>query len=153
EGQKLVDAGVVDQDIEPAECLLRLGKQTLDLCRLREIGLHGDCLAPAVRNLGNDAVGVRFARSIVDNNGRALGRQMLGDGGADPLGRASHNRDFVLKLAHLFSPLHELVCATPPQKPVYTSIWPGNDYPSAVRRSTSGRSAMSSCHTSSGKRD
>ena len=36
---ELIDPGVVDQDIEPAECLLRFGKKADDLRLLRNVCL------------------------------------------------------------------------------------------------------------------
>ena len=54
----------------------------------RDVGLHRDGLGRLADDLGNDAVGPFLAGGVVDDNGRALGGQMLGDGGADPLGCA-----------------------------------------------------------------
>ena len=50
---ELVDAGVVNQNVELAECFLRLDKQALDVLLLRNIGLDGDCLAAALCNFNS----------------------------------------------------------------------------------------------------
>ena len=42
EGGVVLDAGVVDQDVEPAELLYNGLDHLLDLCRLRDIGANGD---------------------------------------------------------------------------------------------------------------
>ena len=44
ERRRLVNAGVVHQDVEPAERLLRFGEQSLDLGLLGHIRLHRDGL-------------------------------------------------------------------------------------------------------------
>src|SRR5437870_11071966 len=73
----------------------------VDLCLSRYICLHCNRLAPIAGNLGNDAVGTLFAGGVVDNNRCSLSRQVLGDGGTDPLRCAGHNSYFVLKFFHL----------------------------------------------------
>ena len=93
ERRELVDAGVVDEDVEPAERLLRLGEQALDVGLLRHVGLDGDGLAALAGDLGDDAVGPFLAGGVVDDDGRPLGRQVPGDGGADALGRAGDDGD------------------------------------------------------------
>ena len=54
---ELVDAGVVDEDVELAERLLRLGEEPPDVGLLGDVGLHGDGLAALASDLGDDAVG------------------------------------------------------------------------------------------------
>ena len=49
ERRELVDAGVVDQDVEPAERLLRLGEEPLDVGLLGHVRLHRDGLAALAR--------------------------------------------------------------------------------------------------------
>jgi hypothetical protein len=90
---ELVGAGVVDEDVDPAERLLRLGEQAADVGRPGHVGLHREGPAALARDLGDDPVGPLLAGGVVDDDGRALGGQLLCDGGADPLGRAGDNRD------------------------------------------------------------
>ena len=69
ERRELVDAGVVDQDVEPAECLLAFGKQALDVRLLRYVTLHGDGLAPAAHDLRHHTLGALLAGRVVDDDG------------------------------------------------------------------------------------
>ncbi len=102
---KLVNPRVVDQDVEPAECLVRLGEETTNIGLFRDVGLDRDGPAAVFENLGNDSVSSVLARGVIDDDGCALGRQMLGDRCADSLGCARNDRDLVLKFAHDLSPL------------------------------------------------
>jgi AcrR family transcriptional regulator len=106
EGRKLVDARVVNQNIELTESRLRFGKETFDLRLLGDIGLHSNGLSAMADNFGDDFVSSFFTGSIINDHGRAFGREMFGDVGADSLGRTGHDRDFTGKFLciriHLF---------------------------------------------------
>jgi hypothetical protein len=104
ERRELVDAGIVHQDVERAERLLRLGEQALDVRLSRDIGLHRNGLAALAGDLGHHAVGAVLAGGVVDDDRRAFIRQMLGDGGANPLGCPGHDRHLVRELAHVLVP-------------------------------------------------
>src|SRR4030095_13941637 len=68
---ELVDAGVVDQDVETAEGLLRLGAEAIDLLRLRHVGRHRERPAALARDVGDHAVGALLAGGVVDDHGGA----------------------------------------------------------------------------------
>jgi hypothetical protein len=71
---------------------------------LRDIGLHRNGLAALAGDLGHHAVGAVLAGGVVDDDRRAFIRQMRGDGGADSLGCAGHDRHLVRELAHVLVP-------------------------------------------------
>src|SRR5260221_8678595 len=102
ERRELVDAGVVDQDIEPAIRLLGFGKEPLDVVRLGDIGLNGECFAALLLNAFDDGVRASLAACVIDYDRRALRRQMLGNGRSDSLGGSRNDSYFVLQLAHDF---------------------------------------------------
>ncbi len=72
ERQKIIDAGVVDQNVQPAECSLRLCEDFFHIRRLCDIALHGDRFAALGFNVRNDAIGAVLARGIVDDDRRAF---------------------------------------------------------------------------------
>ena len=90
---ELIDAGVVDQDVEPAEGFFGFGEETADVGLIGEVGLHGDGLAAVALDLTHNAVGTVLARAVVDDDGGALGGEVQRDRGADPLGRPRDHRD------------------------------------------------------------
>ena len=53
---ELVDAGVVYQNIEPAECFPGLREKAFDVFLLRNISLDGDRFSAALGNFVNDLV-------------------------------------------------------------------------------------------------
>ena len=53
---ELIYAGVINQNVELAECFLRLGKQALDVFFLRNIALDRDCLSAALCNFVDHAI-------------------------------------------------------------------------------------------------
>src|SRR5688572_10086669 len=71
---------------------------------LRDVRLHGDGLPAVACDLGDHAVRALLAGGIVDGDRCALRRQMLGDGGADALGGAGHDRHLARELAHVLAP-------------------------------------------------
>src|SRR5581483_2581595 len=64
-----VDAGIVDQHIDRAEGLLRLGKEPLHIRFLGNIGLDGDRLAALLPDRGDDALGVVLGRGVIHYDG------------------------------------------------------------------------------------
>ena len=81
-------------------------KRRLDVGLLGDVGLHGDGLAALAGDLGDDAVGPLLAGGVVDDDGGPLGGQVLGDGGADALGRPGDDRDFAREfLRHGIAPV------------------------------------------------
>jgi len=61
-GRESVGTGVVDENVEPAEHLFRLGKKPLDVRLFRHVRLHGDGPAAACGDFTDDAVSRFFAR-------------------------------------------------------------------------------------------
>ena len=57
---EVVDAGVVDQDVDLAERFLRLSEKALDVFLLRNIGLDGDRFSTALANIVNDLIRAFF---------------------------------------------------------------------------------------------
>jgi hypothetical protein len=48
---ELIDAGVVDEDVKPAERFLRLGKEALNVVLIGDVRLDGDGFAPLANDL------------------------------------------------------------------------------------------------------
>jgi hypothetical protein len=49
-------SGVVDEDVERAERLVRLCEEASDICFLRDVGMHRDVSSAVVGDLAHDAV-------------------------------------------------------------------------------------------------
>src|SRR5260221_9236940 len=87
---KLIDSGVVHEDIKAAEGFSRFSEQAIDLRLLREICLNCDRLSAPARNFGDDSVCIAFARMIVYDDSRSFMGQMLCDRSTDPFGCAGN---------------------------------------------------------------
>ena len=66
----------------------------LDFGGLGDVGLHGDGLASGGGDLRDDLVGAGLAGGVVDDDRRAFGGEVLGDGGADAFGGSGDDGDF-----------------------------------------------------------
>jgi len=97
---ELIDAGIVDENIDPAERLLGLFEQPAHVRRLGDVGLHRNGLAAFGRDRGRNAVGALLVGRIIDHHGGACRRQGFGGRGADALGGARDHRDFSFEIAH-----------------------------------------------------
>jgi len=95
--RKFVNAGVVDQDIEFAEGLLRLVKQFFNVRFLCDVGLQGNGFAAFAGDFSDDPVGAFFTRRIIHRHRRAFRGKMFGDGRANPFRCSGDNRDFACK--------------------------------------------------------
>ena len=105
---EIVDAGVVDQDVELAERLFGFGEESLDFGRFGDVGLHGDGLAAFFVDVGDDAVRAFLAGAVVDDDGRAFGGQLFGDRGADAFGCPGDDGDFASEfLSHDDTPFEQ----------------------------------------------
>ena len=100
DGRELVDAGVVDEDVEAAEVLDGGVDDALGLGGLGDVAADGDGLAAGGGDGGDDGVGAGLAGGVVDDDGGAFGGERFGDGGADALGCAGDDCDFACELAH-----------------------------------------------------
>src|SRR5262245_13187416 len=96
--REIVNARVVDENIELVECLFRFDKETIDLGRLGEIGLNSDSLAAFAFNLLDDAIGTLLTGGIIDDYGSAFRGQLPGDGRTDAFGSTRNDRHFALQL-------------------------------------------------------
>jgi hypothetical protein len=81
--QKVIDAGIVDQNVQPAERLLRLCEDFFHIRRLCDIAAHGDRFAALGINVRNDTISAVLARGIVDDDRRAFRREPFGDSRAN----------------------------------------------------------------------
>ena len=103
EVRPLAHARIVDQHVEPAMRFADRLHQRLDLSGVGDIDLVRG--RGAIRH--DDRFGHLFRRLAVavgHHHERALAREGLGDGPADPCPAARHQRDLVLKPPHLTPP-------------------------------------------------
>src|SRR5919106_1294399 len=68
EGRVLLQAGVVDQDVDRAEFSQHLGKHRLDLVLLADVSLMGVGVAALVADLGHDLLGRLALGGVVDHH-------------------------------------------------------------------------------------
>ena len=94
------DAGIVDEDVEPAEGVLRRLEQALHVRALRDVGLDRDRLAAVLQDRRDDLVRAALARGVVDDDRGAFRRQLLGDLSADAFGGAGDDGDLSAELFH-----------------------------------------------------
>src|SRR5207247_456998 len=71
----------------------RLRKQMVNVSLLRDVGLHGDSFAAVTRDFADDLVRSRLAGSVIHDDRRAFGGQVLRDGSADAFGCAGDDSD------------------------------------------------------------
>ena len=102
EREELVDAGVVDEDVEAAEGLGGLRYELGDLGRIGQVGLHGDGLASGGLYSLDEGFGGSSTARVVDHDGGSVGGETLGDGGAYSFGGAGYEGNFSLKIGHGF---------------------------------------------------
>jgi hypothetical protein len=68
EGLEVVDASVVDEDIELAEGGFGLGEEAGDVFGVRDVSLDGDGLAAFGLDVGDDGVGACLTAGVVDDD-------------------------------------------------------------------------------------
>ena len=88
-----VEAGVVDEDVDPAAALERLRRHALGLL----LGGDVDAEPDASFELGRRLLG---PREIGDDDPRALTGETLGDRASDPLGAAGDDRNLAVEGSH-----------------------------------------------------
>jgi hypothetical protein len=88
ERHELVDPGIVDEDVDAAERLLRRGEEMLDVPPASRRWRGRRCLPALVRDLSHDSIRAFLAGEIVDDDRGPLRRHMCRDGSADSLGSA-----------------------------------------------------------------
>ena len=104
--RELVDARIVDENVDRAERLDGLGDHFFHMPGVGQIAMDGDGFAALADDGGDHALGGLLAGAVVDGNRRALSGEPGGDFGADAFGCAGHQRHFAFKsLGHLCLPL------------------------------------------------
>ena len=99
-GRERVNARVVHQDVQRAERLPRLGEEAHDVLLLADVALHGDGFAPGGGDLRHGAVRTLAAGGVVDDDGGAIGGELLGDAGPDALRGSGDDGDFSFEFFH-----------------------------------------------------
>ena len=94
ERRELIDAGVVHEHVNLAERGDRFGDEPGNIRRFGDAGLDRDGLAAEVGDLLHDTIRALAAGSVVDDDRRAFGGEMAGDGSADALGGAGDDGNF-----------------------------------------------------------
>ena len=94
EWHEFVNAGVVDHDVDLAECFLRFSEQSLDVCLLRDAALDRDSFSAALTNFIYHAICVLLGRRIIDDHSRTLGCEFFCNPCADSLRRSRYHCNF-----------------------------------------------------------
>ena len=104
ERRELVNARVVDEDVDRTERLHGLRDDAFHVFGIGQVAVHGDSFATLGDDGGDHAVGGLFAGAVVDGNRRTLGREPGGDFGTNAFGCAGHERNFAFEsLGHRMS--------------------------------------------------
>jgi len=82
---ELVNAGVIDQDIDLSECFLCFREQFLNFCLLRYAALDSDSFSGALDNFIYHAICVLLCRDVINDYGRARLRKLFCNPRADSL--------------------------------------------------------------------
>ena len=91
------DAGVVDQDVDPAELLDRVGHDAPGVLAVRDV-VHGrDRPAAGVLDLRHDGIGPGAPREVVDHHRGATGGQLTSVLGTQPLPGARDDGDLAVQ--------------------------------------------------------
>lgn len=104
EWKELVDAGVVDKDVEAAESLGCRGDELAYFGRIGQIGLDGDGFTAGGLDPFDEGFSGSGAAGVVDDDGGAVRGQTLCDGCSYAFRGASYDCDFTFKIGHCFSP-------------------------------------------------
>ena len=98
--RELVDARVVDEDVELAVALDRGLDDPARVVGLGHVAADGDRLAAVGGDGRHDGLRPGLAGGVVDDHRGTLGGERLGDGGADALGRAGDHCNLAGEPAH-----------------------------------------------------
>ena len=101
--RELVDARVVDQDVEAAEILDGGVDDALRFRCLGNITTDSDSLAAGCCDRIDDGSRAGLARRVIDHHRRACSGERLGDGGPDTFGCACDHCYLTLEFAHFVS--------------------------------------------------
>src|SRR4029450_1969449 len=117
--QQLLDTGVVEGKIKPAECRHGPFDHRFDIARFRDVGFDEDRFAAQGLDLGDDSIAF-FLSASTDNDLGALFRKLNCGGTANTGITASDQCDFSYKLTHRmllhidFPPLVFVTCHSYP---------------------------------------
>src|SRR3954454_13691013 len=98
---KLINTRIVDENVQPAECLDGLGENATHVGRGRHISLDCDGLAAFALDLRHDTLGAVLTRGVVHDNGCAFLSQSLRNARPDALRRACHYGYSTRQLIHV----------------------------------------------------
>ena len=93
EGLLVHDAGVVDQDVHPAELGQRGADHRPDLLLVGHVGAHQQVTPAGLLDRGQHGRGRGLAQHVRDDHVGTLGRERGRDPPADPPGPAGHDGD------------------------------------------------------------
>jgi len=79
----LVDARVVNEDVDAAVILDGCVDNALRAGCLRHVAMHSESLAAVFGDMSDDGVRARLAGGIIDDHRCAFSGERLGDGGSD----------------------------------------------------------------------
>ena len=91
---ELVNARVVDEDVDLSEGFLRSRKQFFNIGLFRNARLDGDSVAATFTDLIHHFVRIRFRRRVIHDYGGPMRRQFFCDRSADSLRRARYHCNF-----------------------------------------------------------
>src|SRR5213078_5360447 len=91
---KVVNPGVIDENIDTAEGGYGFGEKAIDIGFLRDVRLHGDGFAACAGDVSDDAIRAFFAGGIIDDDGSTGLTKVCRNGGADTFGGAGDDGDF-----------------------------------------------------------
>jgi hypothetical protein len=73
----VLQAGVVDEQVETAEGRLRLGERALHVGLARDVHRHRERLRAALLDLGNHSLRLVCRADVVDRHSRAVRRELV----------------------------------------------------------------------------
>jgi hypothetical protein len=93
-------AGVIDDDVQPTECLHRGADETIRKALVGNAAIYGNSFAAGRIDFFGDRT-PRFFVGIVDNDFSAMPRQLECDGAANAAARTGNEGDLVLQILHI----------------------------------------------------
>jgi hypothetical protein len=98
--RELIDARVVDEDIETSVRFDGGIDNALCVGGLLDIAAHGDRVAAGLRNGGDDCISACLAGGVVDDDRRAFRGERFSNGRADTFRCAGYDGYFAGELGH-----------------------------------------------------
>src|SRR5690606_24595419 len=97
---ELVNAGVVHHDVQSPEVGDSRLDQRLDLCFLGDVRANRHGRSSGGFDIGNYLICTALARGVINDDLRAVGRELAGDACAYTLRSTRYDGDLVFQLAH-----------------------------------------------------